>query len=1051
MRKRVIERDWSTTPLGPSFDWPQSLSTAVDMVLGSPLAMIVLWGPDLIQIYNDAYALIAGARHPAALGQPTRECWPEVWAFNQPVYAAVLAGEARSFPGQLLVIERSGVLSDAWFDLTYSSLHDDAGDAAGVLVTVVETSDRILADRRMAAQVERQRRLFDQAPGFICISSGPEHIYEFVNDAYARLCGERDYVGKTVREALPDIAGQGFYELLDTVYKTGERFVAENLAVRMTRSLGAAVEERFVDFTYEPIVDEAGEVTGVFTQGHDVTEAHLARDAQRVNTEFLRGVLASSNDCIKVLDLDANLTFMSEGGQLIMEVSDFNAIRGCPWLDFWQGEGNIDAVAALEAAKGGSTGRFQGAAPTMAGTPKWWDVQITAIPGPDSRPAQLLCVSRDISDQKQAELALRDLNADLERQVTERTREQGLTWQVSPDLMAVVNQEGCFERSNPAWRSVLGWSEEELRHTRVFDLIHPEDLKASYAAFDQLQSGRPVLRFENRYRSKGGQWCWLSWVAVPEAGKFYCSARDVTAEKAQAESLAESTAERDRVWQNSRDMLVVASADGVFRAVNPAWTRVLGYEASEMVGRSFREFVWPDDVDATNAAIETVSAGGNLSNFENRYRHKDGTPRWISWQTSFEDGAIYAYARDITVDKERGVELLAIEAQLRQAQKMEAVGQLTGGIAHDFNNMLMGILGGLAIVQRRIAAGRYGDVDRFIDAARNSGERAASLTKRLLAFSRSQSLHVETLDAHSLALGMDQLLRQTLGAGVVLVMVAKPELWQVHADASQLENALLNLAINARDAMPGGGQLTIEMTNVSFAEGDRTRPLDLGPGDYVAFSVRDTGSGMPQAVIDRAFDPFFTTKRAGEGTGLGLSMIFGFAKQSRGHVAIESEVGRGTKVTLLLPRATTDVMATAGQNTVRPNSAQPGDTVMIVDDEDAVRLVMADVLTELGYEHFQATNGAAAMAILQSEPSIDLLITDVAMPGMSGKELAVLARRARPGLKILFVTGYAAAEGIRGGLDDGTDLLCKPFALDALGEKVRAMLAGAPTRDLETT
>ena len=928
MRSLISAKDWSASAIG-SFDvWPLSLKAAVDLILDSPLATIVLWGPDLVQIYNDAYALIAGAKHPRALGQPTRECWPEVWSFNSPIYDAVMAGDAFSFTGQMLVVERNGGVEDAWFDLAYSALRDESGETAGVLVNVIETTGRILAERQITAQTERQRRLFDQAPGFICVSRGPDHVYDFVNAAYVRLCGDRDYLGRTVREALPDIAGQGFYEHLDTVYATGKRFVADHTAVRLSRTPGATIaEERFVDFVHEPVLDETGKVTGIFTQGHDVTEAHLARQEQRSDAEFLRSVLASSNDCIKVLDLDANLVFMNEGGQRIMEVSDFNDIQGCCWLDVWEGQNSDAAKEAVTAALAGGTGRFQGAANTLAGTAKWWDVQVTPILGSDGKPERLLCVSRDVSAQKGAELALRGANVELERDVAART------------------------------------------------------------------------------------------------------------------------IERDRVWSNSRDSLVVADTAGIFRSVNPAWTRVLGYEAAETIGRSYREFVWPDDVEPTRQAVETTASGRNLSKFVNRYRHKDGTPRWLSWQTSLEEGAIYGYARDITDEMMREAEFRLVEAKLRQAQKMEAVGQLTGGIAHDFNNMLMGVMGGLDIVQRRISSGRYEDAQRFIDAARQSGERAAALTRRLLAFSRSQSLKIEALDAEALTRSMEGLLKQTLGEGIPLNLRFSPDLWAVEADSGQLENSLLNLAINARDAMPDGGRLTIETTNVSFHETDHARSLDLAPGDYVSIAVTDTGVGMPQKVIDRAFDPFFTTKLIGEGTGLGLSMVFGFVKQSRGHVAIQSEEGRGTNVTLFLPRASGVVLAKAETIAAPANALRTGETIMVVDDEHTVRLVMTDVLTEAGYRFVQAFDGDSALAILRSDQRIDLMVTDVGLPGINGRQLSEMARGLRPGLKTLFVTGYAAAAGVRGGLNDGTDLLCKPFTLDDFTGKIRSMLADPETLD----
>jgi two-component sensor histidine kinase/PAS domain-containing protein len=396
-------RDWSTSELGKPSTWPHSLRTVVEILLAGGFPMIALWGPNLVQIYNDGYRRIMGERHPAGLGQPTRECWPEVWHINEPIYARILGGESVTFEDALYPITRHGIIENAWFTLSYSPLRDDQGAIAGVLVTVFETTGRMLADLRLAAERERQRRQFEQAPGFIAISTGPEHIYEFGNEAYARLVGRCDFVGKTVRDVSPDIEGQGFYELLDDVYATGKRYVAKHVRVRMQRTFGADPEDRYVDFIYEPVIDEMERVVGVFTQGHDVTEAHLAQEALRESEEFNRRVLESSSDCIKVLDLDANLVFMSEGGQRLMEVSDFNTIRGCPWPDFWESQGNADAKAAVAAARAGGVGHFQGAASTMAGTAKFWDVKVTAILSADGHPERLLSVSRDVTETRRAE------------------------------------------------------------------------------------------------------------------------------------------------------------------------------------------------------------------------------------------------------------------------------------------------------------------------------------------------------------------------------------------------------------------------------------------------------------------------------------------------------------------------------------------------------------------------------------------------------------------------------------------------------------------------
>jgi PAS domain S-box-containing protein len=795
--------DWSATPIGPIDAWPQSLRAIVDLVLASPLPLIVLWGPDLIQIYNDGYATIAGHRHPFALGQPTRECWPEVWDFNEPMYAAVLRGETRSFGDQLLRLERAGVLEDHWFDLTYSAVRDDGGAIAGALVSVVDTTRRMIAERQIADQVARKRRLFEQAPGFICILLGPEHVYEFGNEAYARLSGRSDFVGKTVREAFPDLMGQGFFEKLDHVYRTGERFVAEEVPISMVRTPDGRPEERFIDFIYEPTVDESGGVTGIFVQGHDVTDAHLARTALR--------------------ETEARLT---------------------------------------------------------------------------------------------------ELNIDLERQVAERARELSRTWKVSPDLMGILDSDGYLGQCNPAFHTVLGWSADDMREHRVFDLIHPEDIAPSLAAFARLKAGESIIAFENRYRTKAGYWRALSWVAAPEGDRYYCSARDITDEKARASAMQ------------------------------------------------------------------------------------------------------------------------IVEAQLRQSQKMEAVGHLTSGIAHDFNNMLAGMLGAMTIVQRRVAAGRIDDIDRFIDGARHSGERAAALISRLMAFSRQQPLKIETVDINTLASGMADLLRRTIGVEISLSLALAPEVWAIEADAAQLESALLNLAINARDAMPDGGALTISAGNVMIGGDDPAWPHDLPAGGYVAIAVTDTGTGMARDVIERAFDPFFTTKPIGKGTGLGLSMIYGFARQSHGHAVIASEVGTGTTITLYLPRGLAAVRPPQDRGVAVPTQAAAGKTVLVVDDEAAVRIVIADVLAEMEYSVLESEDAAAALDILRSDRDIDLMITDIGMSGMTGRQLAELARQLRPRLNVLFVTGYGGT-GMSADFEQPNEfaVLAKPFAIDALTSHVLRLTA----------
>jgi PAS domain S-box-containing protein len=392
---------------------------------------------------------------------------------------------------------------------------------------------------------------------------------------------------------------------------------------------------------------------------------------------------------------------------------------------------------------------------------------------------------------------------------------------------------------------------------------------------------------------------------------------------------------------------------------------------------------------------------------------------------------------------DRTAALMEAEAALRQSQKMEAVGQLTGGLAHDFNNLLAGIAGSLELMKTRIAQGRLPDVHRYLTAARGATDRAAALTHRLLAFSRRQTLEPKPTDANRLVAGLEELVRRTVGPAIAVEVVGAAGLWPVMADRSQLENAVLNLCINARDAMPDGGRITIETAN-RWLDERAAVSRDLPPGQYVAISVSDTGTGMPPDVVAKAFDPFFTTKPLGQGTGLGLSMIYGFARQSGGQARIYSEVGQGSLVSLYLPRHFgPSEEAEPPAATGAPPRAEHGETVLIVDDEPTVRMLVADVLGELGYTAIEAEDGAAGLRMVRSTARIDLLITDVGLPGgMNGRQLADAGRALRGGLKVLFITGYAENAAIgHGHLEPGMHVLTKPFAMDTLASRIREMIA----------
>jgi len=429
------------------------------------------------------------------------------------------------------------------------------------------------------------------------------------------------------------------------------------------------------------------------------------------------------------------------------------------------------------------------------------------------RAVRMAGVVADVTARRGEEASLLEVNQTLEQALAEQNAARERTWQFTPDLFSVIDLgSAVFERVNPAWTSVLGWARDEIEGRTYTSFVHPDDADASTQAFKRVRKGNPVLRFENRYRTRDGGWRTLSWVAFPEGDKLYSSARDVSDAHDQAARLAEATRERDRLWRNTQDIQVVIDGQGIFKEVNPAFTAVLGWTAEDVTGRPVFDFVVPDDEAVTNCALEHARAE-NLPVVENRYFHKDGGFRWISWVATPEGELIYASGRHVTAEKEQAEALKLAEEALRQSQKMEAVGQLTGGLAHDFNNLLAGISGSLELMQTRMQQGRLTDVDRYMVAAQGAAKRAAALTHRLLAFSRRQTLDPKPTDVTRLAVGMHDLIQRTVGPGIPVEVVGATNGWPALVDPSQLENALLNLCINSRDAMPDGGTITVETAN----------------------------------------------------------------------------------------------------------------------------------------------------------------------------------------------------------------------------------------------
>ena len=492
----------------------------------------------------------------------------------------------------------------------------------------------------------------------------------------------------------------------------------------------------------------------------------------------------------------------------------------------------------------------------------------------------------------------------------------------------------------------------------------------------------------------------------------------------------------DAIWIHTEDQLVY---------MNPEAVRVFGVtDASALLGRPVDEIIHPDERERARGRRAMMRSTGQRAPLTvMKFLRADGKTVLLEVRATpieYEGQAsIVAVGRDVT-------ERVRLEEQLHQAQKLEAVGQLTGGIAHDFNNMLTGIIGSLDLMQRYIANGRADEIGRFTDAAVSSANRAAALTHRLLAFSRRQSLDRKTLDVNELIHSLEDLIRRTKGDPIELKLRLADNVWPVSTDVSQLENALLNLVINARDAMPDGGELLIETANVYLDGNDITTLEPVKAGDYLMLAVSDNGTGMTPSVRSKAFDPFFTTKPIGQGTGLGLSMIYGFAQQSGGHVSLDSLPGQGTCVRLYLPRLyALEAELPAIEAVAEAPAVATGETVVVVEDDPAVRMLVMDLLKELGYRAHEAEDAKGALPLLESDLRVDLLVTDVGLPGMNGRQMAEIARQHRPGLKVLFMTGYAQKAAERQGfLEDGMDMVAKPFSIEQLAGKIRTMISQNP-------
>ncbi len=915
--------DWSASPLGKPETWPQSLRTALRILLNTNHPMFIWWGEDLIQFYNDAYRQTMGPeRHPSALGQRGRECWAEVWPIIGPQIEQVMSGGGATWhENQLVPVTRHGALEQVYWTYGYSPIDEDDG-IGGVLVVCRDVTRDHLASvalQEREAELARVQQIgriggleVDLTTGFRNRRS-PEYLL--------------------IHGLPPDAANESHEDWVQRIHPEDRE----------------AAERKFRD----AVTGKIGEYT---------TQYRIIRPSD--------------------------------------------------------------------------------------GETRWISVKSTIERDKNGKALRLIGAHADVTEQVAAEQALRQSEEEF-RTLAEAVPHH--VWTASPD--------GLLNWFNPRVHEYAGSSPGELDGEKWGKIVHPDDVPAALAAWTRSIGTGEAYEVEFRLRRADGAFRWFLARAVParnvqgEIIRWIGTNTDVHDQKSIARELAElnatlaqrveeKTRERDRIWNVSQDLLLVADRNGVWRTVNPAWTTTLGWSEAELLNRTSEWLEHPDDNGILRAKVRELGAHETTVRFESRLRHKDGSYRWLSWMGVSDKDSNYAVARDVTAEKAAAERLKATEEALLQSQKMEAVGQLTGGIAHDFNNLLTGIVGSLDLLQTRLNQGRTDNVARYIHAAMTSANRAAALTHRLLAFARRQPLVPKVVDVNQLVVSLEDLLRRTIGETIDLEIVSSDGVWCTLCDPNQLESALLNLAINARDAMPKGGRLIIATANARLDNATADTSA-LSPGDYICIGVTDTGTGMSAEVAARAFDPFFTTKPIGQGTGLGLSMIYGFARQSNGHATIDSGLNRGTSVKLYLPRHLGAIPAEPASGIGADQHAATGETVLVVEDEPVVRGVILEMLGDQGYRTIEAADGPSGLRLLRMNEPIDLLITDVGLPGMNGRQLADLARETRPDLKILFITGYAESVAIADGfLQPGMEMITKPFDLDHLSRRIRAMISG---------
>jgi len=787
-----------------------------------------------------------------------------------------------------------------------------ASNPAGVWAIARDITDRKQSERALRASEQRLAEIVQRAPAFMCVLRGPEHVFELVNEKYLQLVGRRDIIGKRLLQALPEVAGTVYPQILDRVLQTGEPFADSNAHVMLNRGPDGSPEDTFLDLVYLPLHEPDGAVSGIFAYGVDITERKRAEEALRYERDFNKSVTENAGESIFVTDEEGRVTFLNREAERVFGFTSQELT------------GRIlhDAIHHHH---------------------------------PDGRPySSSECTSRGISSGSEAMRRYEDV---------------------------------FFRKDGSAVNVSCSGAQLELAGKRIGSVFIARDVT-------ELTRAEQALRHsEKRFRA---------------------------------------------LIEKSTDVIFILSADGRITFWSPSATEVLGWTAEEAVGRSWYDFVHPDDHPILANAMATVLPRPRASaRITMRSRHKNG-----SWHLVESEGrnlladpavlGIVVNGRDVTEQRR-------MEEQFYQAQKMESVGRLAGGVAHDFNNLVTVILAGVEALKHDLRQGLAPEPE-IVEEVGAAGERARDLTRQLLAFARRQVIDPVPLDLNVLMRSSEKLLRRVLGEDVELSTKLQPALWPVRCDPGQVEQVVLNLAVNARDAMPRGGKLSIETTNVDVDEAlTASRPW-MRKGSYARLSIRDSGQGMSPEVLAHVFEPFFTTKPVGKGTGLGLATVYGIVKQSEGYILVESTPGEGTTFDLFFPRILDFPVAAVPPAPVRPT--QGTETVLVVEDDPQVREVVIRSLRAGGYRVLAAGGAQEALELgANGHGPLHLLLTDIVMPGLDGRAVADRLRPRHPGLRVLYVSGYTRDAIVqRAVLDAGIDFLPKPFTQSTLLARVREVL-----------